>query len=464
MSGAGVPLSRLKAWLARAWGGGLLQGMIGLGGLTAADMACGVVGAVLLARELGVEGLGMYSLVMATAGLAAIPVELGLPALVTREIAHAGAALPLQRGVLLFAVSFIGMASALLAAVALAASGSLASLMPGQGGLHAMLPLVVALVPTVAAGNLCGAALAGRRRVVLGAVPARLIRPCAFVLLLGVSTAAAPEWVTPARAVLLQLAAAGAALAMGTILLLREFADALRPGSAEIAWRRWLAAVLRLGIGSGVIGAQQQILLVLTGALSGVEEVGLLRIAQRGASLVIAGVYVAVSPVAPRIAALSAEGRRAEVQPLLTSAAQAGFAIAIAGLAGYLVAGHWLLDSLFGHDFTSAWAALIVLTAGHVAHALFGPAGTVLNMLRREAVTLRGLALSLVLSAGGAAALVGPLGALGTALAASAGIAGTSIFLWRQTWREFGLDSAITGGLAAGRAARNPGGQVRDGE
>jgi O-antigen/teichoic acid export membrane protein len=438
--------------------------MIGLGGLTAAEMAFGLVGAVLLARELGVEGLGIYSLAMATAGLAAIPVELGLPALVVREIAHAGAALPLQRGVLLFAASFIGVTSALLAAVAIAASGPLAWLMPEQASLHAMLPLVVALIPAVAAGNLCGAALAGRRRVVLGAIPTRLVRPGAFVLLLGISVAAAPEWLTPPRAVLLQVAAAGAALAMGSILVLREFAGALRLGPAEIVWRRWLAAVLRLGIGSGVIGAQRQILLVLTGALSSVEEVGLLRIAQRGASLVLAGVYVAVSPVAPRIAALSAEGRRAEAQPLLTSAAQAGFTIAIAGLAGFLIAGHWLLGALFGHDFATAWAALIVLTVGHAAHALFGPAGTVLNMLRREAVTLRGLALSLVLSAGGAAVLVGPLGALGTALAATAGIAGMSIFLWRQTWREVGLDSAITGRLAAGRAARHRGRHVRDGE
>lgn len=447
MTGPATLVEVIAARLSRARASGLLHSMLGLGGITAAEMALGLAGAVLLARELGVEGLGVYALAMAVGALAAIPVEFGLPALVTREIAHAGAGGggAAEKGVLVFAAAVIAATSALL----LMLVGALVVIFPAapHNALPTLLMLVAGLIPLSAAGNLFGAALAGRQRVVLGAVPARIVRPAAFVAVLGALALAAPGWLNPVRAMLAQIGAAGLALAVGAGLFLWQFGPALRGNRAQVAWRRWSAAVLRLGLVSGISAVQPQILLLLTGALAGVEQVGLLRVAQRGANLVVAGALIPVSAAAPRVARLHSAGRQADLQELLTGVAQVAFAVSVAGLVAFLAVGSWLIIALFGAAFAPAWAALVVLTCATAVRMFFGPGPMLLNMLRREGTTVRGLAISLTLTTGVGALLAAPLGALGAALASLAGLAGMAGYLRRRACRELGLDPSVARGL-----------------
>lgn len=440
-------LARLRAGLTAAGRRPLVQSGAGFGALVAGEMALGLISAVLLARGLGAEGLGVYALAMAVAVLAGLPVEFGLPSLVMREVAHASADAQAgtAKGVIVFAMTVIGAASAVVVPVVTVAA---ASPFGGLGGeVRAILPVAALLIPVNGFGRVLGAALAGRERVALGALPHRLVRPGTFVLALALALLVEPGWLTPTRAMALQVTASALALGVAALLFLGHFRATLRHGRAVVFWRTWLAAALRLGLSKGLMRAHPEVLLLLTGALSSFENVGLLRVAQRGASLVATGMAIAVMPAAPRLARLHSEGAKARLQRLIAAVARATFAISLVGLGGFALGGHWLLVTAFGPGFAAATDALLILCLGHVVRTLFGPVDTVMNVLRREGATVRGFAGSLALSTAVAAALLPFMGANGAALGMLAGTTLISIYLRARVRRDFAIDPAPFAGL-----------------
>lgn len=440
-------LAHLGAGIARAWRSGLVRSGVGLGALTSAQMVLGLVTAVILARELGVAGLGVYSFAMAAAMLAALPVESGLPSLVKREIAHAAAseASSAEKGVIVFALSLIALSSAVLVAIILVYGRTLAG---GHDSVtRAIIPLAALLIPVTVLGRVLGAALAGRQRVALGAVPDKLVRPGAFAIALALVAALEPGWLTPVHAMGLQVAASAVAAAFGAALCLRHFANTLRHGRANVPWRAWLATIVRLGLSGGMMQAHPRLLLLLTGGLASVEEVGLLTIAQRGAGVVNAGTTIATIAAAPRVASLYAAGAHERVQRLVTLVARTGFGLSAVGLAAFLLAGGWLLAAIFGPAFVAAWSTLIVLTASNTVRMLLGPGVMLMNMLRHEGVALRGFAIGLGLSLTSAGVLIPYLGALGAACAAFVGISSMALFLRHQARRRLRLDPAAFAGI-----------------
>lgn len=448
MNGAADRRARLAAALGTIRRSRMARSAFGLGGLTVVEMAFGLVTAILLARELGLEGFGIYSLVLATIAIVGLPVGFGLPGLVTREVAHAGAAADegVAKGVIVFAVTVIALMTAiLLSLVYLADATALLGLDEAE---RAIAPLAVLIIPVNALKGTLGAALTGRQRIVLGALPERLVRPGAFAFTIAAVVLIEPGWLTPVRAVALQLLATGLALAVAGALFARHFRGCFRAAPARISWRRWIVAILQLGASSGMIKAHPQLLLMLIGALGSLEAVGLFRVAQRGAGLVGAASAIPTTVAGPRFASLHSRNERARLQRLITIVARTSCAAALAGLAGYLLAGPWLLDMLFGAEFLAAWGALIVLTANHAVCVFFGPGVMLMNMLRQEGVTMRGFILSRALSLAAALALIPPLGALGAALANLAGSVSMAVFLRSQARRRFGLDPAASVPLA----------------
>ena len=309
-------LGLLGAGVTAAWRNRFLRSSVGVGGLTVAELVLGLAAAILLARALGVEGLGTYSLALAAVALAGLPVEFGLPNLVMREIAHHGIdrEAGLVKGVLIFAVAVIVLMSAVIVPLALIFGYTL---MPGlDGAERSIVPVAVLLIPVSALCNTLGGALAGMRLVVIGTMPQKLVRPGVFAIVLGTAAVVEPGWLTPARAMALQLAATVAALAFVGFCFVRHFSDLLQRPRTQIFWRAWGLAMLRLGLSRGIRLAQGQALLLLTGVLSSVENVGLLRIAQRGASTRCATAWprsAACTPVTERCGGFSTdEGSRSK--------------------------------------------------------------------------------------------------------------------------------------------------------
>ena len=97
----------------------LLRGALGTGALGIVHRGLGLITAILLARLLGAEGYGFYAFPLGVVGVLAVPAQLGLPSLVTREIArsHATEEWPLMTGLRRRAVQIAAISTLLAVAI-----------------------------------------------------------------------------------------------------------------------------------------------------------------------------------------------------------------------------------------------------------------------------------------------------------------------------------------------------------
>ncbi|HUS54238.1 MAG TPA: oligosaccharide flippase family protein [Thermohalobaculum sp.] len=435
----------LEARLAKVRRSAFLRSLAGVGGLSAVELVLGLLIAIQLARALGVEGLGVYSLALAVVVIAGIPVELGLLNLVMREIAHDNSDREsgIAKAVLIFAFVTIGMMSVIVIPLTLIFGGALVPALGAADG--SILLTAVGLIPLTTLGKTIGAALAGKQRIICGLIPQRLVRPGIFAIALGAVSLLEPGWLTPTRAMALHLAAATVSLAVGGLFFIGSFANDLRRRSAVISWRAWSMATLRLGVSSGIQVGQGQVLLLVAGILSSTADVGLLRIAQRAASLVGLGTSIAYIASAPHIAQLNASGQTDGLQRLLPQIARASSAVAGLALVCIIFGGHVLLDTLFGAGFVAALSTIIILGAAETMRALFGPGTVLMNMVRREGIAAGGFTISLVVGTSIATLLIPTYGADGAAWGSFFGATLMSLFLWYKSRRVLFLDPSVFG-------------------
>lgn len=423
----------------------LVRGGIGSGCMRIAEIIFGISAAILLARQLGAGGLGFYAMAITAASLIGLPIEFGLPALVTREAARAhvrgdGEAIA---AVLAFATRVILLISALFGLAAVALWPAIETHYTAEQIETAAAAL--AIPPLAALANVRAAAMRSLRKPLLGTAAESVIRPSAFITLLCGAAILAPGWLSPARAAALNSIAAGLGFVFAAVMLGRNtpWQKAMKRG--PIAWRKWLSLAFSLGLLRGLRVAQPQVLLLVLGTFGSVEAAGLFRIAQRGAALGNFGFNTVAVLVAPYLARLDAAGDRAGLQRLVTASARTVAACSAPPFLVFLLAGHTLLAWLFGAEFRGAYVPVVILSFSFVVTAVLGPAQIVMTMLGREKIAATATAVSLAVSTALCAALAGSTGATGVASVLGASLIGVSVILWHQARRVFGLRTSAFG-------------------
>lgn len=423
-------------------GAELLRGGLAVGATMVAGLAAGLVSAILLARALGPADLGVYAMAMAILALVSLPIESGLPALVTREIARAralGDAATIAR-----LARFADMAALGLGALILGGLYAGLAIWGRGGALAAALMPAVVVVPLVVLGNLRGAAVIGLGRSAAGTLPTEVVRPLGLALAVALYPLVTAAPLTPAGAVMLQIPGALAAwgLAAWTWARARPQAPGGAPRPGETA--AWTRATFRLGLGRGLRVGDGHLMTLMVGALATPAAAGFLRVALRGAEVSALGHRTIVQLLGPQIARLDALGDRARLQTLLTRSAQAMTLVQAGALALFALAGGPLIEALFGPEFRPALTALIVLTAVHLVRAIFGATPILLISLRREGAYLLSLGLKIALGLALGGALIRGFGQDGAALALLIGTTVQSIYLWRVS-RSLGLRPTALG-------------------
>lgn len=199
----------------------LLRSGLGSLALRAANAIAAASATILLARYLGPSGYGTYTFALALVILVNVPTQGGLPILVVRETA---AALARTRIDLLFglwrwaAAITVGLGLTV-AIIAIPLARCLGDHVDSAAS--ASFLLAILLVPLIVLGNLCGAALRGLHRVLLGQLPEYLLRPWLLLLGIGVFMWLDPDGMRADIAVGLHTLAAAGALLIGAPLLWR---------------------------------------------------------------------------------------------------------------------------------------------------------------------------------------------------------------------------------------------------
>ncbi|GAA0814647.1 lipopolysaccharide biosynthesis protein [Spirilliplanes yamanashiensis] len=386
---------------------GVRGGAAGLAG-AAVSGAAGFVLTMVIVRGLGAAGSGELFTAIAVVTIAAAVCCAGadtalvwaLPRRRTGADGDAARLLP------------VALLPALLAAAAVAAVGAAAGPAPLRPAFAAV-PVVVAatvLLAAVRAVRPVGAYVAVQSVFVPVARPALV----GGVLAAGAGVGAAfAGWLLPAAVA----AVAAAALLAGPLALGRG--AALRPAPAD--WRTFWSFAGPRGVSAAIDAGGMWVGVLLTAALAGDAQAGLFGAVGRyvlAGLLVMHGLRVAV---APRLSRLLGDDRRAAAAAVYRRTTTAIVALSWPGFAVLGVFAPGFLQ-LFGAEFTAGAPAMALLCAAMAVNAGVGIVQTVLLMGGRSGrhllATAAGLALTVALSL----VLVPRHGALGAAVAWTAGI------------------------------------------
>lgn len=415
--------------------------MTGSGAVRISAMIAGFAVGVQLARGLGVSGYGYYGLALAIVTLAAIPAEMGLPRLVTREVAAAAARddLPHLFGVLRWANATGLWISAVMGIAVII--GVLLFVQGGLSGLKLTVLLGTPLIPLLALARIRGGALQGLHHIALGQIPANLIRPVLLSLLLFLVLALG-ERIAPSGAMALHSLAAAAAFLVAHLWLRQRLPKAAPPEVIK-AGRRWIASSVPMALADGMRVLQSELSILLLGLITTAAEVGLFRVAAATAFAAATPISIINHVAFPVTARLHAQGDSVRLQKAVTRFSQAQFAgVLILALPLVLAAGP-LVELVFGASYAGSADALGVLAAGQVINAAFGPNAALLNMTRHERRVTRAMTVALILNVILVVAFSALWGGTGAAFAVTAALLCWNVMLWIDARRLLAIDTFI---------------------
>jgi O-antigen/teichoic acid export membrane protein len=401
---------------------------------------------VVLARSLGPTGYGLYGTAVAVVTLFAVPAQLGLPLLATREVSAARV-----RGRPGEAAALGWCFTATVAALSVALAFGLwlaAGILPLAAALAPVLAVAAWLLPPLALSALAAGLLRGQERVLASQMLDVLVRPIAFaaLLLLWSRPLAAPE------AIAAQAVAAGAIALVGLAFFFRRLPG--RFGDAPLRWRVWIGAALPMTLLELLRVVDGSYPVLVAGSLASLSDAGLLRVAMASALVVTAPISLQNIIVGPFLAGAHAAGETRRLARIIAgSTVFMTAAVATATLA-IAVAGRWLLPLAFGDGFSGAYWPLLLLCLNQLLTAAFGNGAMLLAMTGQERVVVRALAISVVVAVPAALLLTPLLGILGTAASTLVATMLRGVMLNRVAVRTLGIDPSLLGaaGLLVSRS------------
>lgn len=402
---------------------------------------------LVLSRMLGPEGYGQYAYVMATVAILSPLAAVGLPAIVTREVAtgRTRGDAARMKGVVGFAfvvglVSFVGVSLVygLLSRVA----GSWAGAAPAGD----LLLLTLALLLLAALGGPLTATQQGLKRILAAQVPGAIVQPLAAVLLLLLAWWSWRHPIHVRDALLLAVLAGALALAVAVVLTRHAWRQAKprAPSGWRFDARCWATAGFALAILGLLSALNAQGNIVLLRWLAGTEATGMFHVALRNAQLLTLLLGALITPLAPLIAELHATGDRAALQQVVRRAIRIVFLLTLPAALAMIVAGKAYLE-LFGAGFAEAHAALAILALAQLVNVGAGPVQTLLVMTGHQARIIPAMAWSVLANVVLSVLLIPPFGATGAACASAFSIVLWNVALSSEVRRHLGIDAGVVG-------------------
>ena len=396
---------------------------------------------VLLARQLGAEGYGIYAFATAVMLLVSIPVQAGLPELVVRETAK-GVALG-ELGKVLGVWRWSGSIALLFSLALVLLVIPILFLLQGNLSVQLFWSLLFAVIlaSLMALCNLVGSAVRGLNRVIAGLTPELLIRPgILFFTLAGLAHLTGMQ-LTPAIAMAVHVSAALLALLFAVWFLLRIMPATVRGSHADIHGKLWLRSIFPLAI----IGAMQAVNLRTDVFIMGLfwpsDQVGIYHVALQVATFSSFGLQAVNMSLSPRFAELFAKKDILGLQWLVSVSAKAVFLFCSFIVVIFTLFGVTLLELFFGQEFVLSYVPLLLLFGGQLVSSAVGSVGFLLIMTGNERVVAKAFTVGALTNIALNVLLIPRFGTVGAAVATSASVATWSILLWSAAKTTLGIDS-----------------------
>ena len=418
----------------------LIRGASGTLVLKIVNTALALLMAVVLARVLGVENYGIYAFCLSIVQILTVPAMLGGQQLLVREVAayQAKGQYHFLRGLLLRFRQASFLASLILALSAAAIGYVIYQDSP------MLIPFLVAaaLIPLHTAMQLQGSALRGLRHVLLGQA-ALIIRPALVMAVVGFFFWMTGRKLGAETALSAQLAASAVLVTLTFVLLQKLLPREAKNAEPCYETSRWVKSALPFVLASGMQILNNETSVVLLGILKAPGDVGLFRVAQRGAMLIPFGLQAVNMAMGPTVAQMFARGEKKRLQRMVSKSILAVLAFALPVALVLILGGKWIIPFVFGQEYAPAYLPLVILCLGQLVNAGMGSVGVILNMAGLERFTAKGVAIAAIASVLLNSALIPFFGPVGAALATSASLIIWNALLFIWLYRETGIVSTV---------------------
>ncbi len=215
----------------------------------------------------------------------------------------------------------------------------------------------------------------------------------------------------------------------------------------KVEWRNVALSIFLLSA-MNLINTRADVLMI--GGMLGTTEVGLYSAANRYAQFLPFPLYAINSLAAPMIASLWAEGRREEIQRIVSLGALAIGGIAIPAAVLLIVAGRPLLE-VYGSEFVGGYNALVWLSIGQLGTALGGSVVQLMTMTGYHRFAARMMAASAVVNLTLNFLLIPRYGMMGAGIATATSIVLVNLGMVVFVRRRLGFDPTLFGFIRRAR-------------
>lgn len=418
----------------------LLRSATGSFGLRVFGAGLGFINGILLARLLGPAEFGIYAIVIAMANFGATIVLLGLPTLITRDVAACGVGGRWDQLSALVSNAYRWILLATVALLSVSTIVMVAHAVPGRIQWLVILPGMV-LVPIVAMNQFRASILRGLHWVILADIPDLLLRPALLFGLLA-SAYMVGMHMNSSVALAMQLSAMSAALAFGAGWLSIKQPAEFKSGISRPLKFALVLLAFPFFADAIVTILEGQASLFLLGYLGGKEQAGLFQAANQLVGLIAIGLVAVNMPLQPRFSAAWVRKDHREIQRLATEAARIGAAVAFGGGFSILLFAEPIMR-LYGAEYAPAVQALRILAIGQMFNAAAGSCGVLLLMTGHQRAVVRGTVLALVINSIVGYLLIPAYGLIGGALATTVGIVVWNVFYSVYAWIRLRVNTTI---------------------
>ncbi|NGZ90280.1 flippase [Psychroflexus maritimus] len=401
--------------------GQLVRGAMGVGGLKILSIPIALVASVLIARFLGPEGYGKYSYVMAIITVLSLPVGAGIKQLVTREVAlyEYDKKWSLFKGLLKRSHQWVAFISSVCILIMLGLSVYYAEWKFNDN--WTLLVIAIFTLPLIGFKQIRSGTLRGLGSVVSAQIPDLIVVP--GVHLINVTILIFIGMLNPATAIFSQILGAIVAFIVGTYLLYKKTPSELVKVTSKYESKKWLIAWVPFTLLMAVNMFNNQIGIILLGWLGTDEQVGALRVADKGSQLVSFSLAIVNMVISPFITKYFKENDKSKLQKLSRQSARAALVFALPLALPMIFFGAPIINLVFGEEYVDlSVTSLAILASAQLISVIFGSVGMFLTMSGFEKDTLFGQICSLAINVLLAILLIPNYGADGAAFAAAIGV------------------------------------------
>ncbi|MFI8622635.1 flippase [Marinomonas sp. NPDC078689] len=407
-----------------------IRNYLGLGTIRVLNIPLSIVISVILARSLGPEGFGQYSFVMALIPLLALPVNGGLPKLLTREIAGfvQQEKWGLYRGMMRTAFVWVVSLAVLLVCVIWAIAYFTDAM--AEGSKWRLLPIAILMIPVIGFNAVRSGTVKGLGLPFYSEVPVTIVQPC--FLLLTLASLLFYQVLDPLHAVWAQVISYGATFVVSSWLFLKVQPSISRLHRPIYTRAKWARSLLPFTVLALVNTFNTKIGIFLLGMFSADEQVAAMRVAERGGQFVTLSLTIVNLIIAPQIVRAFRDNNTSLLQKLAKQSARGGLLVALPIAAVLVFFGEFIIRVVFGESYLDiTYGPMVILIIGQLVNVFFGSLAYLLTMSGHEKDTLKGQVVAVISNVLMCSILIPMYGAVGAAISVSISLVISNFLLAR---------------------------------